>query len=95
MNKLELNNSCDCIQKLIILGYLKEYECQFNDESELQSGQICIVTDKIVDNGGYDENGEYQTLYESTITYYPIEYCPICGKKIEYKKNDVQTLKLV
>lgn len=98
MLKLDIENTCECIQKLIVLGFLKEYEemdkkdCYYD---EIEEGQICMKRDVIVDNGNYNEEGIYDTLFEITSTYYPISHCPICGKKIEYKKEKEISLKLV
>ena len=98
MLKLDIQNTCECIQKLMILGFLKENteddkrDCYYD---EIEAGQICMKRDVIVDNGNYNEEGIYDTLFEVTSTYYPISHCPLCGKKIEYKKEEVKSLKLV
>ena len=36
-----------------------------------------------------------KSLFEVTSTYYPISNCPLCGKKIEYRKEQEKSLKLV
>ena len=60
MLKLDTQNTCECIQKLMILGFLKEFieeeqkDCYYN---EIENGQICMKRDIIVDNGNYDEDG--------------------------------------
>lgn len=98
MLKIDILNSCDCIQKLMILGFIKEFEeydkpdCYYD---EIQVGELCMKRDIIVDNGNYNEEGIYDSLFEVTTTYYPISHCPLCGKKIEYKKEDEKSLKLV
>lgn len=98
MKKIDTLNTCECIQKLMILGFLKEYteedqkDCYYD---EIENGQICMKRDIVVDNGNYNEEGIYDTMFEITSTYYPISHCPICGKKIEYKKDEDKILKLV
>ena len=98
MLKIDELNTCECLQKLMVLGFLKEYseedkkDCYYD---EIEEGQICMKRDIIVDNGNYNEEGIYDTLFEITSTYYPISHCPLCGKKIEYKQEHEKTLKLV
>lgn len=98
MLKIDELNTCECLQKLMILGFLKEYseddkkDCYYD---EIEEGQICMKRDVAVDNGNYNEEGIYDTLFEVTSTYYPISNCPLCGKKIEYRKEQEKSLKLV
>ena len=99
MKKVEMINSCECIEKILILGFIREYDenesiSNFYDK-EIINGQLCMKMDIIVDNGEYDENGIYNTDFQITSSFYPIEYCPICGKKIEYIKTKENSLKLV
>lgn len=99
MSKLEIVNVCDCANKLLILGFLNNYELADKNLKypleDVSDGQICIKKDIIVDNGWYDENGIYNTYYDIYSAYYPIEFCPICGKKFEYRKSNDNSLKLV
>lgn len=99
MEKLEVINSCDCLNRMIIIGYLKEYEKGDNTSNyyleEIKEGQICMKRDITVDNGEYNEDGEYIPMYDITSSYYPVDFCPICGKKIEYIKIKQESLKLV
>ena len=98
MKQIDTLNSCECIQKLIVLGFVEGYtfedkkDCYYD---EIEEGQLCMKRDIIVDNGNYNEEGIYDTLFEVTSTYYPISCCPLCGKKIEYKQEHEKTLKLV
>ena len=96
---MEIVNSCHCLNKLKILGYLQEFDELENSSNlyfgEIIDGQICMKMDIIVDNGNYNEEGIYNTNFEITSSYYPINHCPICGKKIEYIKTKDKTLKLV
>lgn len=98
MCKIISTNACSCIDKMMIIGHVKEYEIGDNVSNyapcEPIEGQLCLVSDSIVDNGGYNEEGMYETNYEVTKTLYPIDYCPICGKEIKYSKNDPMQLKL-
>ena len=99
MNKLEVIDICDCLNKLLIVGYLRQFD---NDEEsfnyylgEIIDGQIVMKMDIVVDNGSYDEYGNYNSKFEITSSYYPIRYCPLCGKRIEYNKTLENSLKLV
>ena len=99
MVKLEIINTCDCLNKLLIIGYLREFE---SDEEysnyylgNILDGHIVMKMDIVVDNGWYDDYGNYNTNFEITSSYYPIEFCPICGKKIEYLKTCDKSLKVV
>lgn len=99
MSKLEIINVCDCTSKLLILGFLKQYDCSDKNMKytldDVLDGHICMKRDIIVDNGWYDENGIYNTYFDVYSTYYPIEFCPVCSRKYEYVKSCDETLKLV
>ena len=99
MEKLEIVNVCDCTNKLLVLGFMKQYDCcdknlKYPLENVLD-GHICLTKDIIVDNGWYDENGIYNTYFDVYTAYYPIEFCPVCCKKYEYIERYDETLKLV
>ena len=99
MKKLEVVDICDCSNKLLILGFLKEYDSE--DKSlkyplvDILDGHLCIKKDIIVDNGCYNEDGIYNTYFDVYSAYYPIECCPICSKKYEYVETYDESLKLV
>lgn len=99
MEKLELVNSCDCLNKLLIIGYLREYDSEEESSNyylgEILDGHVVMKMDIVVDNGYYDELSNYNTNFDIVSSYYPIEFCPICGKKIEYVKSYDNSLKLV
>lgn len=99
MEKLNVVNQCDCLNKLIILGFLREYDSEEKSSNyylgEIIDGRIVMKIDIVVDNGYYDENGNYNTYFDIISSYYPIDFCPICGKKIEYVKSSNNSLKLV
>ena len=99
MKKIQIIDTCDCINKLLIVGYLREYNSEETISNyyigEIIDGQICMKMDIIVDNGNYNEDGIYNTDFEITSSYYPIQHCPICGKKIEYIKLNNKSLNLV
>lgn len=99
MVKLEIVNQCDCLSMLLNSGYLRQF-CKEEDYSnyyigEILDGQITMKMDIVVDNGWYDEFGNYISKLDITSSHYPIEFCPICGKKIEYDKTYENSLKLV
>ena len=62
---------------------------------EILDGHVVMKMDIVVDNGYYDESSNYNTNFDIVSSYYPIEFCPICGKKIEYVKSYDNSLKLV
>lgn len=99
MEKLEVINQCDCLSMLLGSGYLREYDKEENSSNyylgEIIDGQIVMKMDIVVDNGSYDEFGNYYANFDIVSSYYPIEYCPICGKRIEYNKTLENSLKLV
>lgn len=99
MEKLEVVNKCDCLSLLLNSGYLSEFDVMEDSSNyylgEIFNGQISMKMDIVVDNGWYDDYGNYISKFDIISSYYPIEYCPICGKKIEYDKTYKNSLKLV
>lgn len=100
-NKLELEEACECLNKLIIIGRIKEFDEEkdelSNYSNSVENGQLCLVFDSIEDKGNFNEDGLWDTDFEVVRKLYPIEYCPICGKKISYykeKDNNEMQLKL-
>ena len=97
MEKIKFVNLCNCMAKLIIIDFVHEYKDGFilsNFASEVTEGQLCLVSDEIVDEGEFDQDGNYQTNFQVKKVLYPIEFCPCCGKRIEYKPvmNDSHVL---
>ena len=99
MKKLEVIDICDCLNKLLIVGYLRQFDCDeksFNYYlGEIVDGQIVMKMDIVVDNSWYDEFENYHANFDIVSSYYPIVYCPVCGKRIEYNKTLENSLKLV
>lgn len=99
MEKLEVINQCDCLNMLLSSGYLREYDKEENSSNyylgEIIDGQIVMKMDIVVDNGWYDEFGNYHANFDIVSSYYPIDFCPLCGKRIEYSKSYDNSLKLV
>src|SRR5574344_303240 len=58
-----------------------------NYSNSVENGQLCLVFDSIEDKGNFNEDGLWNTDFEVVRKLYPIEYCPICGKKISYYKE--------
>lgn len=88
MDKIKYVNLCKCMTKFLIIDFVCEYKEGFilsNFASDVTEGQLCLVNDEIVDEGDYDLDGNYQVNFQVKKTLYPIEYCPCCGKRIEYK----------
>ena len=97
MEKIKFVNLCNSMIKLIIVDFVHEYKDGFilsNFASEVIEGQLCLVSDEIVDEGEFDQDGNYQTNFQVKKVLYPIEFCPCCGKRIEYKPvmNDSHVL---
>ena len=91
MEKIKCVNLCSCMLKLSFVDFVREYRNGFilsNYADDVKEGQMCLVNDEIIDEGEYDQDGIYQTNFKVKKTLYPIEYCPCCGKKIEYKVLD-------
>ena len=72
-------NNCKCLNELILIGkilpYTKEYDLSLYANQDIEEGTLCFVNDIVED------------IEEVKKELYPIEYCPICGKQIEYKKE--------
>ena len=97
MEKIKFVNLCTCMTKLIIIDFVREYKEGFilsNFASDVTEGQLCLVNDEILDEGDYDLDGNYQVNFQVKKVLYPIEFCPCCGKRIEYKPvmNDSHVL---
>lgn len=84
--------SCECMIKLSIIGKVKEYNSSAdtlsNYAQEVEDGHMCLVFDSIIDTGDINQDGEWNTNIEVTKELYPIEYCPVCGKKVIHSKED-------
>lgn len=91
----EATNTCECIAKLMlierILPYNRKQESYYFSKN-IEEGTLCIVSNNVRDNGYYDANNWISNI-EIETDYYPINYCPICGQKIEYK--EVKTMKMI
>lgn len=99
MEKIKSVNLCNCMYKLLVIDFVREYREGFNLSNfadEVMEGQLCLVNDEIIDEGDFDQDGIYQTNFQVKKVLYPIEYCPCCGKKIEYKPviSDSHVLRL-
>lgn len=87
---MEVVNLCDCLQKLSLINKIKKYESVNLSNyisREVEEGELCLVFDRLVDIGNYDDNFNWNSFFVNEEELYPIEYCPICGKKIEYRKE--------
>lgn len=87
---VEVKEKCNCISKLMNLGivqyYCPPYNVIDNNYEEVDEGTLCLVQNEMNDNGTWNDNYEWISSIELINNLIPIEYCPICGKKIEYKK---------
>ena len=86
---LEVKDECECLKALrtyyLVDSYNPEYDkikitC-YGPQKPVEEGTLCLVEHIQHDFARWEE-------------YIPIEYCPICGKKIEYKKVEQLTKKL-
>ena len=99
----EIESTCQCLDKLMAIGmverYFKPTDSYFPSIKErdveifgeyvsedIEEGQMCLVYRDIEDDGYYLD---YTWISNIKIfkELHPIEFCPICGKKIEYKKS--------
>lgn len=90
MNKYKISNHCDCILKMSITGQVDEYKDSYDNELSVYSdsvfyGQICIVNEIVRTEINYDDEDGIKEDFRIMRVLFPIEYCPICGKKLEYK----------
>lgn len=87
---VEVKEKCKCIEKLMNLGKIQYYCPPYNtinyNYEEVDEGTLCLVNNQVYDNGTYDDNFNWISYIDIVGDLIPIEYCPICGKKIEYKK---------
>ncbi len=79
-------NNCKCINELMLIGnilpYKKGYNLSLYANQDVEEGTLCLANDVVEDT--------YFNINKEVIKeLYPIEYCPICGKKIEYRKEKV------
>ena len=88
---------CECMEELLYLGKVKQYCPPYNVMAEgfedTEEGQLCLCT-QIAEDIGYYRELEWISVINLYDELYPISYCPICGKKIEYKKIPELTKKL-
>ena len=89
------NNLCKCLEKLKdinkVMAHVPPYT-KIADGFMAEEGELCIVNDVIEDNGYYDDYN-WVSYIESYKELYPINFCPICGKEIEYIKYNSLTKK--
>ena len=76
MEKLKCANLCNCMSKLLLIDFVREYREGFmlsNFASDVYEGQLCLVSDEIVDEGDYDYDGNYirwgETYKDSSGSY--------------------------
>ena len=95
---IKLNNACECIQLLMRDGRVSEYCPPYNTLApgfdDVPEGQVCLSNDVYEDNGCYDFNDDWEYDINHYVELYPIEYCPLCGKKLEYTRINSLTKKL-
>lgn len=91
----EANDLCSCLEKMRLNGRLVPYSKKLNftvyNSSGLEEGTLCLINNIIRDNGYY-EKYEWKSNFEMEIEAYPINYCPICGKEIEYKQMNIKKM---
>lgn len=93
MEKLKVTDNCNCLEKLMIIGRVRSFENKdvlSSYAKEVEEGQLCVVFNNISENGDFDEDGNYISFFNTSEELYPIEYCPMCGKRIKYER--VKTL---
>lgn len=79
-------NNCYCLEKLQAFGQVQPFS-EYSEVSdyyrdEVESGTLCLVQTKAT----YWATDVTMNDISINDYLYPIEYCPVCGKKIEYKR---------
>lgn len=91
-----VSDTCLCIEKMKLVGkvapFTKSGESYYFSK-DIEEGTLCLVTNNVRDNGYYEKDTWISNI-EVEKDYYPINYCPICGKEITYKKEDVKKMTL-
>ena len=54
-----------------------------SDNTKDNDFYLCLIFNSMIDDGDYNMDDEYEPFYKEESTYVPINYCPICGDKIE------------
>lgn len=94
---MEAVNNCKCITKLMLIGKVKEYDNEIISNyasQDIEKGKLCLISELVEDMSDYDyEKNEWINNFFKYYELYPIDYCPICGKKIEYNKTHGLKLK--
>ena len=94
---LEHKELCECMKNLMAIGHIKPYCPPYNYMAEgfedVEEGQLCMANQIAEDLGHYNDY-EWVSMIEMYDELYPINFCPICGKKIEYIKYPELTKKL-
>ena len=95
---VKVEHQCECIDKLINLGMIQHYcfpyNCISEEYEDVPEGTLCLVKTQYIDNGDWDDNFMWISDFQIYNELIPIEYCPICGKKIEYRKINYLTKNL-
>ncbi len=82
-------DSCKCLDKLIVLDKVRPFTHSFDTSNifdDIEVGTLCLVNKTVEDNGQWEDNVGWISNIEVKDELYPINYCPICGRKIEYKE---------
>ena len=79
-------NLCECLKELKDLGLVAQYSekehLPITYDISPKEGELCLVSNQF--NSSWHEYDDF---------VYPISYCPICGKKLELKK-DIELIRI-
>ncbi len=79
-------NNCYCLEKLQAFGQIQPFsECSEASnyyKDTIENGTLCLVQTKAT----YWATDVSMNDISVDDYLYPIDFCPICGKKIEYQK---------
>ncbi len=86
-------NNCDCLERLLLIGQLQPFskysEISNYFNGDIEEGTLCLIQSKVT----YWATDVSMNDINIDDYLYPISYCPICGKKIEYEKIKSLTIK--
>lgn len=85
-------DNCNCLDRLINIGMIKQYSHSYNHSgfaTEPEVGELCLVSNIIETCWEFDQYvNDWVNSFEIKEELFPINNCPLCGKKIMYRDFD-------